>query len=127
MGAMQFPRRWIRIAGLVLVVIPLGILLLFAIGETAGGDLYGLQHLVQAVPLAVVAFVAWRWPGVGGPLLAGISALLAVMFFVVMGVRLSPGIAAGTALLFFAPPLVAGLLFWADGRRATAPQGVAGV
>ena len=64
MGAMQLPQRWIRIAGLVLVVIPLGILLLFAIGETAGGDLYGLQHLAQAVPLAVVAFVAWRWPGV---------------------------------------------------------------
>jgi hypothetical protein len=124
---MQFPRRWIRIAGLVLAAIPLGILLLFAIGETTGGVLYGLQHLVEAVPLAVLAFVAWRWPGVGGPLLAGTSALLGAMFFVATSGRVSPGITVGTALLFFAPPLVAGLLFWAGVRRDAAPQGAAGV
>jgi hypothetical protein len=39
--------KGIKIAALVITGIPLAILLLFAIGETVGGDWSGLGHLIQ--------------------------------------------------------------------------------
>jgi hypothetical protein len=123
MSTRRFSRRWARIAGLVLVAIPLSILVLFTYGETTGGSLYGLQHLVEAVPLAIMAVVAWRWPRIGGPLLAGISALLGAMFVVATRGQVLPGVAVGTALVFFAPPLLAGSLFWAAAQHDAAGRG----
>ena len=45
------------------------------------------------------------------------------MFFVAIGGQMSPGVAAGTALVFFASPLIAGLLFWASNQRNAEPSG----
>ena len=113
-------RRRVRIAGLVLALVPLGIPLLFTVGETIGGEAYGLQHLAQALPLALLIWVAWHWPRIGGPVLAGVSVALCGSFLVAMGGRMPAGVALGTALVFFAPPLVAGVLFWLCGRYPAA-------
>ena len=48
----------LKVAGFVLVVIPAAVLLLFAFGETASGDVGGLVHLIPATPLIVLAAVA---------------------------------------------------------------------
>jgi hypothetical protein len=45
MGAVR-----LKIAGVVLVLMALGVLLLFGFGETIGGDISGQQHLLQAAP-----------------------------------------------------------------------------
>jgi len=123
---MHFSWHWTRIAGLGLVAIPLSLLVLFTYGESTGGDLSGLQHLVEAVPLAALVALAWYRPRVGGPLLAASSALIGLLFFVATGGQVSPGLATGTALVFFAPPLLAGVLFWAGGRHEVTPQRPAG-
>lgn len=120
MATLEHRWRRTRIAGLVFALIPLGILLLFTLGETIGGDVYGLQHVVQALPLALLIWVAWRWPSIGGPVLVGVSVALGGSFLVAMGGRLSAGVALGTALVFFAPSLVAGVLFWLSGRSPAA-------
>ena len=56
------PRR-LKAAALVAAAPTVAILLLFAFGEAFGGDVGGLQHLVQLLPLAVVLAGAWRFPG----------------------------------------------------------------
>jgi len=42
------------------------ILLLFAIGETVGGDWSGLGHLIQAIPIALLMWLGWKRPLWGG-------------------------------------------------------------
>ena len=85
--------RWLRIAGLIALAVPAVTLLLFGIGEVAGGDLSGAMHLVD---LAVMV-------------------LLGVLTFSLMSVLQSQfGFQAGTVLLYifgFGIPLLAMLAF----------------
>jgi len=108
----------LKVAGFVLVVIPAAVLLLFAFGETASGDVGGLVHLIPATPLIVLAAVAWRRPLVGGVVLAGVGGLIAA--FYPFGVDGSALVVLSIELILFAP-FVAGLLFiragWAEGDR----------
>src|SRR5574341_1891175 len=60
-----------KVKGLkIAALIPLGwataILLLFAFGETAGGDWSGLGHLIQAIPIVLLMWLGWKRPLWGG-------------------------------------------------------------
>jgi hypothetical protein len=70
----------IKIAALIFPGIPLVILLLFAIGETAGGDWSGLGHLLQAIPIALLMWLGWKRPLWGGILLLVLSLFAAYSF-----------------------------------------------
>ena len=65
----SFDRRnpqHLKIAALLAAAPTIGVLLLFTVGEVTGGDVSGLQHLVQLLPLAVVLAISWRFPRVAG-------------------------------------------------------------
>lgn len=107
----------IRLLALGLVAITVGILLIFAIGEVGGGDIFGLQHLLQAVPLVVVAWFAWRNPLWGGITLITVSLILAGLYVVFFNVG-SLAVAGVVLALFCVPPFLAGVLFVVLAQRA---------
>jgi hypothetical protein len=118
---------WPRVIGLILLLIPIAALAWAGLGEVLGGDVSGWQHVIEIVPLAALAAVAWRWPQIGGPLIAGIAVVLVlgyILFAFTGGQGRGPvwlWLLVGSVL--FAPPLLAGALFWASGARQSAAAG----
>ena len=99
--------KGIKIAAEIFPGIPLMILLLFAVGETVGGDWSGLGHLIQAIPIAFLMWLGWKRPLWGGILLLVLS-LIAVYSFAnpLRGVNwLAP------LLIVVAPLILSGILF----------------
>lgn len=97
----------IKIAALIFPGIPLAILLLFAIGETVGGDWSGLGHLIQAIPIALLMWLGWKRSLLGGIFFFLLSFLAA---YSLIDVLRSPEWIA-TFLLIIAPLLMSGILF----------------
>lgn len=46
--------------------IPIGFLSLFLFGEVLGGDMSGMSHAVQIIPLIVIALASKKYPRVAG-------------------------------------------------------------
>jgi hypothetical protein len=57
-----------------------GILLLFLIGETVGGDWSGLGHLIQLIPVVLFMWLGWKRPLWGGIFLLVLSLIAAYSF-----------------------------------------------
>jgi hypothetical protein len=108
-------------AALVCLAIPMLVLAALAIGEVASGTISGLQHVVEILPLAALAWLGWRRPLWGGIALIVLTLILAGIPIVMD--RLSSAPPFVTAFLYFilALPLVAGILFVAAARRTHAP------
>jgi hypothetical protein len=106
----------LKIAGLILVMIPLTILLIFTIGETVGGDASGLQHLVQAAPLVLFTLWAWKKPRVGGWVLL-IAAIIVAVLYPWSKPDQPLRFTALTELMLFGPAIAAGLLFVVAARK----------
>jgi len=70
----------LKIAALIFPGIPLVILLLFAIGETIGGDWTGPGHLIQAIPIVFLMWLGWIRPLWGGIFLLVLSLIAAYSF-----------------------------------------------
>jgi hypothetical protein len=68
----------------IVAMLPLGfmvlVLLAFGIGESLGGDLSGLMHLVPVVFVGLVVWLCWKRPLWGGLLLLAGAALQANIF-----------------------------------------------
>ena len=106
----------LKTAGLLLLLFPLTILLLFTVAEMASGDISGLQHLVQAFPLLILTITGWRWPSVAGAMLFGVGSLFAVLYpFIVRGLPIWSVLLTETFL--FLPAILSGLLFVVASRR----------
>lgn len=112
--------RHLKVAALVAATPTVAVLLLFAFGETSGGDVSGLQHLVQLLPLAVLLALAWRFPLFGGASLVGVALVLGALYPMVAGGSERVSTILLVELLFLAPPLVTGLLFFAAARARAA-------
>jgi hypothetical protein len=113
------PGDRLRVIGLATLLVPIGLLLLLGIGEMAGGIISGLQHFVQVVPLILLAIVAWKRPRIGGRVVIGIGALLAVLYPLVMH-GFAPWVLLVNDLIVFGPAIVAGIFFLAAaGREGT--------
>src|SRR4030066_2222234 len=113
-----------KIAGLILLLIPIALILPLAVGETVGGDLVGgLTHLLQIALLVVVTIFTWKTPDLGGKILVGITILLAIVYLVVVVNRATDGAVMGTGeiiipmLPLFGLPIVSGLLFITSARK----------
>jgi hypothetical protein len=108
---MRITAKTRKFLGLMALVVPLGILALFTAGEVAGGDVSGLQHVVQALPLVALALLAWRKPRAGGVILIIVAIALAVLY-----AFNAPAVVPGsTRIVFgavlFGPAIVSGALF----------------
>lgn len=95
----------------VLLLLPTILLVVLGIGEIAGGDTSGLQHFLQLIPFMVFAILSWRYPKVGGVILATVATILSILYFLFF-TDFPPLIRALNSLLLFLPPVVAGMLFF---------------
>jgi hypothetical protein len=102
--------------GLAVLTLPILILVALAVGELAGGDISGLQHVVQVVPLAVLAWFAWRRPLWGGMALIALALILLMLYIVFIHGFPLPTVVL-TLMFLFVTPLAAGVLFVAAARR----------
>lgn len=108
--------RALKYAGMAILVIPIAILLLFTIGEVAGGDISGLGHLLQVFPIIVLAIAAWKWPRIAGLFLIGLGILLAAIYpFVFSHLRFE--VVLITEVMLFLPPIVSGTLLLLSTRQ----------
>ena len=107
--------RRAKIAALVLLGLGVAFYLMFAIGETAGGDITGVQHFPPAAILAVLLWVAWRRPLAAGIALLVLAVPLAAAYIALLVVRHLP---PTWALVVALPPVVTGLLLVRAGRRS---------
>ena len=96
----------IKVAALVPPSLATAVLLLFAVGETAGGDPSGLHHLVPAALFGLLVWLGWRRPVWGGVLLVLAGLLVA---FAIAGALRGPHPLA-PFLIMVAPLLVGGML-----------------
>ena len=103
-------------AGLALLTLPILILAGFAAGELAGGDISGLQHVVELVPVALLAWFAWRRPLWGGMALIVLALILLMLYIVFIHGFPLPTVVL-TLMFLFATPLAAGVLFVAAARQ----------
>jgi hypothetical protein len=108
-------RAWATAAALVLLIIPVGFFCLFAVGEAASGDLSGLSHLVQALPLVLLALAGLRWPIATGALLITLGLAIMVAYAVVTADRFEVATIAIVEVIF-AVPVVSGMLLVLAGR-----------
>jgi len=58
--------KGLKIAALIFPGLTIAVLLLFAFGETSGGDRSGLGHLIQVIPIAILMWLGWKRPFWGG-------------------------------------------------------------
>ena len=104
-----------KLSGLAIVALGSLFFLAMGVGEMAGGDLSGFQHLPQAVLLGALVFLGWRHPYAVGTVLVfialGIAALYAVAGSVSLGLRFA------WAVQIAVPPLAAGALLIGAARR----------
>ena len=108
----------IKVVALIPPVLATAVMLLFAIGETAAGDVSGLHHLVPAALFGLLVWLGWRRPVWGGALLLLAGLIVSLTF---AGVLRGPnGIAP--FVIMIAPLLVAGFTLLVASiidRRAT--------
>jgi hypothetical protein len=97
----------LKIAALIVSGLTLGVLLLFALGETIGGDWSGLGHLIQAIPIGLLLWLGCKRPLWGGILLL----ILSLAAFPLFGVSLRGSEWLAPFLIIIAPLFLSGVLF----------------
>ena len=119
--------RLAKIAALLLVGLGVGFFLIFAIGEIAGGEISGIQHLPPAALLGVLLWLGWKRPRTAGLIVLFAFALPLTVAFVV-GVATDDtrtGEMSLAVLIPFVPVLIGLLLLWAargERRRDGMPR-----
>jgi hypothetical protein len=107
-----------KLAGLVIAGLGSLFFLAMGIGEMAGGDLSGFQHLPPAALLGGLVYLGWRHPYAVGIVLVIISFALASLY-AFTGSDEPVGMRFSWAVQIALPPLVAGALLIAAARRET--------
>lgn len=115
----------------VVSLLPLGfmvlVLLMFAIGESVGGDLSGLMHLVPVVFVGLVIWLCWKHPQWGGLLLLA-GAVFEALSFWRLFLQADAAAIISPLVIMILPLALSGLLLlivaWLERRlpRTPAPQ-----
>lgn len=111
--------RRAKIAALVLLGLGIAFYVLFTVGEMAGGDISGIQHLPPVLVLTGLSWVAWKWPTIAGVALLVVAVPLGAAYVVTLLVRDLP---LTWALEIALPPVVTGLLLLRAGRPERAAR-----
>jgi hypothetical protein len=107
---------FLKRTAMVLLAVPMLILAAFAIGELAGGDVSGLQHVPELSLLALLGWLAWKRPFWGGTALIALALVFMGLYPVFMRGLPLPAVVLTVAILF-ALPVIAGRLFVAAARQ----------
>ncbi len=105
-----------KIIGELFLIIPIGILFIFGIGEIKGGISSGYQHFTQLIPLLLLAIGCWFFPRFGGSIVIMLSVILAMGYFLISH-HLPFSARLLTLILLFAIPFTAGWLFVLADRK----------
>ncbi|MFC1625889.1 hypothetical protein ACFL1Q_02525 [Patescibacteria group bacterium] len=98
-----------------LLIIPLGFLALFTVGELFSGDISGLSHLIQAAPIIFLIYLSSKKPIIGGLLFITISLTLGIWYALSVPFNLLTILLVET--LLFVPPLISGILLITSLRK----------
>jgi hypothetical protein len=112
----------LKTVGLALLVVPLGFLGLFAAGEVADGDVSGLSHVAQGLPLVLVAAVAYRWPAQAGAVLIVVGLAIVIAYAVIAAPRFEVATIAIVETIL-AVPVVSGALLLLAGNSSNRSGG----
>ena len=116
---MDVGARRAKIAALVLLGLGIAFYLLFTVGEMAGGDVAGVQHLPPVLVLVALLWLAWKRPTVAGIVLLVLAVPLGAAYVAVLVARDLP---LTWAVEIALPPIVTGLLLVWAGRRERASR-----
>jgi hypothetical protein len=110
--------RRLKLVASALIAVPAAVLIVFAIGEMAGGEISGIQHVPEAALLLLLMAAGWRYPRAVGATLAALGVLFFALWLFAMAIGGDPDFRGWGILLWvtsglviFAPPVVAGWLF----------------
>ncbi|HET9014347.1 MAG TPA: hypothetical protein VFN57_02040 [Thermomicrobiaceae bacterium] len=116
--------RTLKIIGAAVLLVPVGVIALLAVGDMTNGDPWAVLELLPAVPLLLLARLGWRHPRSGGWVLVGGSIVLGALWTVwtrdMVGWTLDRTFFQGV-LVIFVPPLLAGLLLLLAARTEHSP------
>ena len=102
--------KWVLRGALVLMGIYTIFWLFFGISEMISGDLSGVIHLVPAIMLVVLMFLARRLPIEGGVILV-ILGVLASVYYIIAAIQGDVSFRVTSILVGGVPYLVFGLIF----------------
>ncbi len=112
------------LTAMALLAVPAGVLLLFALGEIASGDISGVQHIPEAALLLGLMVAAWLFPQPVGAALMAIGSVLLMLWLAFILVSRPSGMDGagilvwlGAGLILFAFPIAAGYLLFTRGHR----------
>lgn len=109
--------RLAKIAALMLVGLGIAFFLIFAVGELAGGETSGVQHLPPAALLGALLWLGWKRPRAAGIIvLLLLAAPLTFGFAIGMATEDARSAEMWFALLIPLVPIVTGGLFLWAGR-----------
>jgi len=111
--------RRMKIAALVLLALGVAFYLMFAVGEMAGGEISGFQHLLPAAVLGALLWLGWKRPRMAGIVLLALAVPLGAAYIAVLVIRDLP---LSWAVWIVLPPLLTGLLLVRAGRHERGPH-----
>jgi len=118
-GGRAADARRTKIAALVLLGLGVAFYLMFAVGEMAGGDITGIQHLLPAAVLGALLWLGWKRPRTAGIVLLALSVPLGAAYIAVLVVRDLP---LPWVLWIVLPPVLTGWLLLHAGRHERGPR-----
>jgi hypothetical protein len=95
----------LKTIGLSVLLIPALFFLLFLFGETVGGDISGVGHLFQIIPIIILGYLAFKLPFIGGLILTFVGTLLLVLYTTMTGLQFLV-----VDVLIFLPLIISGIL-----------------
>ena len=95
--------------GILLLLLPIGFLLLFAVGETASGDLSGLFHLVPVILLLTLGWLARKKAAIVGIGLIVTSLLMGISYPLCTAQKIETVFLI--ELLLFGPLFISGIIY----------------
>lgn len=102
--------KWLRNLAMLFALIPFSFFLLFAVGEMSGGDISGLQHIMEVVLVVTLMYLALKKPFLGGVIMF-FSGFIFSMLYVAFTRHLPAQTMIMVITLFFLPLIFAGALF----------------
>jgi hypothetical protein len=110
------PTPVLRLIAFSILLIPVAVLGVFAVGGLLTGDSGSVRQFVLVIPLIVIAIVGQKKPFVSGSILLIVALSLAITYPLFL-TGLSLDYLLGTGLILFGPPTLAGVIFMIIGHR----------